>query len=68
MAPPPSAGDTAGIASSRSGRLSTLATSRMVCPLRRLTVSANRAAGRPRAVRNCSAKEVMLLAAAPRQP
>jgi hypothetical protein len=67
-APPPWLTDNAEAASVRSGRLSTLATSRIVCPLRRLTVSANRAAGLPLAVRNCSANDVMLLAAAPRQP
>ena len=44
------------------------ATSRIVGPLRRLTVSANRAAAVPSARRNVSAKVVMLLAAAPRQP
>ena len=52
----------------RSGPLSTLATSRIELPLRRFTVSANRRLGRPSTRRKSSAKEVMLLAAAPRQP
>ena len=52
----------------RNGRLSSLATSKMLRPLRRLTVSANRDAGPPSVRRNSSANWVMLLAAAPRQP
>ena len=52
----------------RSGSESTLATSRMVWPLRRLTVSANRRLSRPSARGKDEANCRMLLAAAPRQP
>ena len=52
----------------RRGRLRTLATSRMLCPLRRLTVSANCRLGVRSERRKVEAKPMMLLAAAPRQP